>query len=169
MQKDDSIPGFVTTEETELPQLQAHCQKLTEAGRLQSSRAFMTNLAQLLTTFELWLSSNGSSSGSGMGIAKESKQTEVKHLEQRLDELDNSLNDAVGACIKEMRHVLKTQIYDKCPELIQDAAKVAPGTAYSWGYKEQGGLLWASYKAVVRREGVYHSASAGPRDFNSDL
>jgi len=167
MQKDDSVPGFITPEETEIPQLQAHCQKLTEAGRLQSSRTFMTNLAQLLTTFELWLSSN--SSGSDMKITEESKQTEVKHLGRRLNELNNGLNDAIHACIKEMRHLLKTQIYDKCPELIKDAVKVAPVTAHSWGYKDQGGLVWSSYKAVVRREGVFHSMSAGSRDFNADL
>lgn len=32
--KDDPVPGFVTPEETEIPQLQAHCKKLTEAGRI---------------------------------------------------------------------------------------------------------------------------------------
>lgn len=33
LQKDDPVPGFETAEETEIPQLQAHCKKLTEAGQ----------------------------------------------------------------------------------------------------------------------------------------
>ncbi|KAI4946501.1 hypothetical protein J4E91_007189 [Alternaria rosae] len=64
---------------------------------------------------------------------------------------------------------MKPQIFDKCPELINKAIESAPATAHAWGYKDQGGLAWSSYKAVVRRDGVYHSSTAGHCDFNSDL
>lgn len=33
MKKDNDVPGFETAEQTEIPQLQAHCMKLTENGR----------------------------------------------------------------------------------------------------------------------------------------
>jgi hypothetical protein len=29
--------------------------------------------------------------------------------------------------------------------------------------------VWVTYKAIVRRDGIYHSSSAGHRDFNADL
>ncbi|EDU46400.1 conserved hypothetical protein [Pyrenophora tritici-repentis Pt-1C-BFP] len=77
--------------------------------------------------------------------------------------------EILRACFKEMRHCVKTQVNDKYPELINEAVKAAPVTAYAWGYKDQGGLPWSTYKAVVRRDGVYRSMSAGHRDFNSDL
>ncbi|KAG9195536.1 hypothetical protein G6011_00657 [Alternaria panax] len=165
MQKDDEVPGFVTPEETEVPQLQAHCRKLTEGGRIQTSRAFMTSVCQMLNTFSLWASNDGI----GLKMSSEEKQKQIVYLQRRLSELTEGLEAAIRACIREMRSELKSQIFDKCPELINEAIQTAPTTAHAWGYKDQGGLAWASYKAVVRRDGVYHSAAAGHRDFNADL
>jgi len=44
MQKDDIVPGFNTPDETEMPQHQRHCTKLTEAGRIQTCRSFLTSV-----------------------------------------------------------------------------------------------------------------------------
>lgn len=165
MQKDDEVPGFVAPEETEIPQLQTHCKKLTEAGRIQTSRAFLRSVCQILNTFNLWSSNDGH----GLKMTEEDKHKQVSYLQRRLSELTTGLEAAIRACIREMRSEMKSQIFDKCPELINEAIETAPATAHSWGQKDQGGLAWSSYKAVVRREGVYHSTAAGHRDFNSDL
>jgi len=163
--KDDGVPGFVVPEETEIPQLQAHCRKLTENGRVQTARTFLLNFCQLLTTFHLWASDDGT----GLQMTGEDKAKQVSYLKRRLEELETGLEQAVHACINEMRAELKNQIFDKCPELINDAIVAAPTTASAWGNRDMGGLLWATYKAVVRRNGVYQSSSAGHRDFNADL
>jgi hypothetical protein len=165
MQKDDGVPGFVTPEETEIPQLQAHCKKLTEGGRIQTSRAFLTSVCQIVNTFSLWTSNDGT----GLKMTDDEKQKQITHLQRRLSELTAGLEAAICACIREMRSEVKSQIHDKCPELINEAIQNAPATAHAWGYKDQGGLAWPSYKAVVRRDGVYQSAAAGHRDFNADL
>ncbi|KAH9867685.1 hypothetical protein IAQ61_008279 [Plenodomus lingam] len=163
--KDDSVPGFITVEETEIPQLQAHCKKLTESGRIQTARTFLLNLCQLLTTFHLWASDDGT----GLKMTDEDKAKQVSYLKRRLEQLETGLEQAVHACINEMRAELKNQIFNKCPELINDAIQAAPTTALAWGQKDMGGLAWSTYKAVVRRDGVYQSPSAGLRDFNADL
>ena len=50
------------------------------------------------------------------------------------------------------------------------AIAAAPNTAQGWGaHRADGGLAWSTYKAVVRRDGAYTSASAGFRDFNNEL
>ena len=165
MQKDDGVPGFVDPQDTEVPQLQAHCRKLTEGGRIQTSRAFLTTVCQMLSTFSLWTSDDGT----GLQMTKEETQKQVIHLQQRLNELTNGLEAAIRTCVREMRSELQSQIFDKLPELINEAIHTAPATAYAWGDKDQGGLMWASYKAVVRRDGVFQSAAAGHRDFNADL
>lgn len=165
MQKDDGVPGFVDPQDTEVPQLQAHCRKLTEGGRIQTSRAFLTTVCQMLNTFSLWTSDDGT----GLQMTKEETQKQVIHLQQRLNELTNGLEAAIRTCVREMRSELQSQIFDKLPELINEAIHTAPATAYAWGDKDQGGLVWASYKAVVRRDGVFQSAAAGHRDFNADL
>jgi hypothetical protein len=124
----------------------------------------LDKLCQLLTTFNLWTSNDGS----GLKMTDEDKRKQVIYLKRRLCELTTGLEEAVRACIKEMRSEMRT-IFDKCPELIEEAIEAAPATVHAWGDKSLGGLMWASYKAVVRREGVYQSAAAGHRDFNLSL
>ncbi|KAF1844626.1 uncharacterized protein K460DRAFT_282081 [Cucurbitaria berberidis CBS 394.84] len=165
LQKDDNVPGFLTPEETEIPQLQAHCRKLTEGGRIQTCRTFLLSLCQLLTTFNLWVSADGTDAK----MTDDDKRKQVEYLKRRLKELDTGLREAVRACIQELWAEMKNQIFDKYPELINDAIEAAPNTASAWGYKDMGGLAWATYKAVVRRNGAYHSSTAGHRDFNADL
>ncbi|KAJ4378700.1 hypothetical protein N0V86_005571 [Didymella sp. IMI 355093] len=164
--KDDAVPGFNTPEETEMPQLQAHCKKLTEAGRIQSTRAFLFSLCQQLTTFTLWASNDGS----GVKTTDDDKCKQHKYVERRLGELEKGLESAVEACLNVLKRELNDQIFDKYPDLIQDAINAAPETASKWGlHRADGGLAWGTYKAVVRRDGAYQSHTAGHRDFNSEL
>lgn len=46
LKKDPNIPGFSTLEQTEMPQLQAHCRKLTESGRASACRLFINKVCQ---------------------------------------------------------------------------------------------------------------------------
>ncbi|KAJ5035261.1 Dynamin family-domain-containing protein [Bipolaris maydis] len=165
MQKDDNVHGFTSVEETEIPQLQIHCQKLTEAGRIQTSRTFLTGFLQLLITFRLWTSENSPD----LKLTEKDKQQHLKFLERRMEELKTGFDDSVHNCVKQVKSEVRLQISDRFPELVNDAIEAAPATAGAWGQKDQGGLMWASYKAVVRRAGVFHSTAAGKRDFNSDL
>ncbi|KAF1918118.1 hypothetical protein BDU57DRAFT_528585 [Ampelomyces quisqualis] len=166
LQKDARVPGFKTLEETDMPQLQAHCKKLTEAGRIATARSFLLSLCQQLTTFSLWASDDGT----GLKMTDDDKRKQVKYLENRLSGLERGLEEAVRACLNVMKKEMNDQIFDKYPDLINEAIAAAPGTAQKWGaHKMDGGLFWATYKAVVRRDGIYHSSSAGHRDFNADL
>ncbi|KAH6642388.1 hypothetical protein C7974DRAFT_420684 [Boeremia exigua] len=166
LQKDDTVPGFNTPEETGIPQLQAHCKKLTEAGRVQNCRGFLLSVCQLLTTFTIWASNDGI----GLEMTEDDKQRQFKYINRRLEELEDGLEACIKACLNAMKREMNDQIFDKYPDLIQEAIAGAPSTAARWGaHRDEGGLLWATYKAVVRRFGVYHSAAAGHRDFNSEL
>lgn len=69
-----------------------------------------------------------------------------------------------------MKKEMDEQIFEKYPDVIAEAVTAAPGTARRWGaHTAEGGLFWATYKAVVRRDGTYHSSTAGFKDFNADL
>ncbi|KAJ4343636.1 hypothetical protein N0V95_006610 [Ascochyta clinopodiicola] len=146
LQKDDAVPGFTSPEETEIPQLQAHCKKLTEAGRIQSTRNFLLSLCQQLTTFSLWASNDGS----GVRMTNDDKRKQVKYVERRLSELEKGLEGAVDACLNVMKKELNDQIFDKYPDLIQEAINAAPDIAQKWGvHRADGGLAWGTYRAVV--------------------
>lgn len=151
--KDDDVPGFIAPEETEVPQLQEHCRKLTEIPRVQAARTFLLGLCQLLTAFQLWCSDEDC----GLNLSDAEKQSQLSFLNHKLDKLTLTLNGVIHSCISEMRLVIKDQIFDKFPGFVDDAINKATTTTEAWGHKEMGGLAWSTYKAVVRREGVFQS------------
>ena len=85
LRKDPTVPGFKTIEETEIPQLQAHCQKLTEAGRIENCKRFMNNLSQLLNSLTLWASSDGT----GANMTPEQRAREARFLEGGFKKLES--------------------------------------------------------------------------------
>jgi hypothetical protein len=82
--KDPNVPGFKTIEETEIPQLQAHCKKLTESGRENDCRRFLNNLSQLLNSLRLWSSSDGTVAN----LTEGQKAREAQILADKLKKLD---------------------------------------------------------------------------------
>lgn len=52
---------------------------------------------------------------------------------------------------------------------MKNASEAAVPAAQGWGaHRNDGGLLWSTYKATCRRNGV-HAGVAGARDFNAQL
>jgi hypothetical protein len=61
LQKNEpKVAGFTELEQTEIPQLQAHCIRLTERPREASSKLFLIKLKKLLQSMLLWSSATGS-------------------------------------------------------------------------------------------------------------
>lgn len=69
----------------------------------------------------------------------------------------------------EVKDTLRENIFEHYGEAVRLASDAALPTSSGWGaHRSEGGLYWATYKATVRRDGVYAGAS-GVRDFNSEL
>ena len=85
LRKDHHITGFTCIEETEIPQLQAHCEKLTETGRSANCRTFINKLSQLLNSLTLWASSDGTSAN----MTAEQKAREARYLQKGLKSLES--------------------------------------------------------------------------------
>ncbi len=85
LRKDPTVPGFEAIEETEIPQLQVHCQKLTEAGRTGNCKRFLNHLSQLLNSLSLWASSDGT----GANMTPEQRAREAKFLEGGFKKLES--------------------------------------------------------------------------------
>jgi hypothetical protein len=83
--KDKAVPGFATIQETQIPQLQEHAKKTTEAGRQANCRRFLNSLSQLLNSLRLWAGSDGSSSN----LTELQKSQEAKILKDKLSKLDS--------------------------------------------------------------------------------
>lgn len=61
LQKNElEVAGFTDLEQTEIPQLRAHCIRVTEGPREASSKLFLIELKKLLQSMSLWSSATGS-------------------------------------------------------------------------------------------------------------
>ena len=85
LRKDPHIAGFTNIEETEIPHLQAHCEKLTETGRSANCRTFINKLSQLLNSLTLWASSDGTSAN----MTAEQRAREAMFLQKGLKSLES--------------------------------------------------------------------------------
>ena len=165
LQKDGDVNGFTSPDQTEIPQLQAHCRKLTEAGRLAGCRSFLNNLSRLLISLTLWASDDGSSPES----STQQRNTMQAFVTRNLHTLEQQLEEAVHHTMEDVEKSLETLLFGYLAAAAQSAAKKAVHTSEAWGAsRDKGGLFWATYKATVRRHGVFHGAS-GERDFNKEL
>ncbi|KAL9618945.1 MAG: hypothetical protein Q9160_006409 [Pyrenula sp. 1 TL-2023] len=168
--KDSAVPGFTDAEETEIPQLQAHCPKLTEAGRANSCRMFLNNLSGLLNSLRLWSSNDGS----GTKLTSDQKDRESRLLHDKLKRLDGALQKSIHEITNSIRDEFKDNIYQQLPTAAEKASNEANATASHWGSpinrvdRAAGGLFWATYKAVCRRDGVFQNAQ-GLHDWNNHL
>lgn len=165
MQKDREVAGFTAAEQTEIPQLQAHCKKLTEHGRQASCKRFLNGMNQLLTSLSLWASDDGSS----MKMTLQQRASERSFLTGKLKKLEDALEKTVNNTMDDAAETLSEQVFDQFAAAIDAATKNALPTSNGWGaHRNESGLFWATYKATVRRYGAFQGAS-GPRDFNQEL
>ncbi|KAK5195290.1 hypothetical protein LTR92_005420 [Exophiala xenobiotica] len=170
LQRDKTPPGFKHLNETEVPALQAHCIQLTTADRQTSSRRFLNSMFQLLNSLRLWASNDGT----GNNLTEDQLKREAKILKERLNKLDSALEKAVSNLMGGITDELQEKVYDVYPAATTAAKSQADDTARKWGSpvnrdnRAAGGLYWATYKAVVRREGCFTNGW-GCHNFNEQL
>lgn len=165
MQKDSDVPGFSAKEQTEVPQLQSHCKKLTERGRQANCRRFLNSLDRLLGSLGLWSSDDGT----GIKLTDQQRDVERANIARRLKELEKALEKAVKENLEDITGTLTDQLFEKFGPAVDAAVKDATPVSQGWGaHRSEGGLHHSTYKATVRRSGVYQGAS-GHRDFNAQL
>ncbi|MCJ1479498.1 hypothetical protein MMC13_008184 [Lambiella insularis] len=170
LKKDPPVPGFQTLEETEIPQLQAHCKQLTVAGRTAICKRFMTNLSQLLNSMNLWASNDGS----GENLSADQKANEARFLQKSLENLESGLEKIVLAAVKDFKGELNENVHEKYETAISYGMVQSTQTTFDWGRpvnradRPAGGYYYATYRAITRRNGVFSNAQ-GPHDWNQTL
>lgn len=165
MKKDSDVPGFSMLAETEIPQLQSHCKKLTEKGRQASCRRFLNSMKQLLGSLGLWASDDGT----GIKLTASQKDVEKHFLTKKLGELEKALEKVATDTMADAAETIDDQLFAKFAPAVHAAVVEALPRSQAWGaHKSDGGLYWATYKATTRRSGVF-AGSAGARDFNAEL
>ncbi|KAL9601801.1 MAG: hypothetical protein Q9219_002291 [cf. Caloplaca sp. 3 TL-2023] len=170
LRKDPPVPGFTSIDETEIPALQKHCEKLTETGRAANCRAFINKMSSLVNSLTIWASSDGT----GANLTQEQKAKEARYLQKGMENLESRLEKATKSCARELNAELQDAVYDRYEAAVQAATWDSIHTATQWGApvnrenRAAGGLYWASYKAVCRRNGCFTNAQ-GLHDWNAQL
>lgn len=150
LEKDGKVAGFLSEEETELPQLKKHCKKLTEAGRAGTCRVFLNALSQLLLSISLWAGNDGS----GIKLTDEQHRVECNILAKRLRELEVAIEKAVESSTDAIESTLAEHVFDHSDNARKAANTMALPTAERWGGpRDSGGLHFMTYKAICRRMG----------------
>ncbi|THW66536.1 hypothetical protein D6D19_09307 [Aureobasidium pullulans] len=163
--KDNAVRGFTDVNQTEIPALKKHCKMLTENVRSIKSRRFLNSLCRLLTSVSLY-NSDYSSGASKSDLQKDSEQ---RFLARQLQDLEKALEKDVKDTLTQIREAMNENVFENCNTAINAASNTALPTSQGWGaHKSQGGLPWSTYKAVVRRQGVW-TGSLGLSDFNAQL
>ncbi|KAB5535269.1 hypothetical protein GE09DRAFT_1250371 [Coniochaeta sp. 2T2.1] len=160
LERDNFInDGFKSESDTEIPQLQEHAKKMTEGGRALHNRVLLNNMNQLLTSFKLWADKDGTSQ-----FSEADRVGEMARLTHHVAQLEQDFKLCIQECVNSLKEELAENISDAFVRTIPAAQEMAPETAGSWGSQ----LRWTTYKATVRRNGMWAGA-AGPRDFQADL
>ncbi|THZ84664.1 hypothetical protein D6C84_03900 [Aureobasidium pullulans] len=163
--KDNAVRGFTDVDQTEIPALKKHCKMLTENVRSIKSRRFLNSLCRLLTSVSLY-NSDDSSGASKSDLQKDSEQ---RFLARQLQDLEKALEKDVKDTLTQIREAMNENVFENCNTAINAANNTALPISQGWGaHKSQGGLPWSTYKAVVRRQGVW-TGSLGLSDFNAQL
>ncbi|KAL8789297.1 MAG: hypothetical protein Q9213_001220 [Squamulea squamosa] len=160
LRKEPPVPGFTAIEETEIPALQAHCEKLTETGRAASCRGFINRLSSLLNSLAIWASSDGT----GANLTPEQKAREARYLQKGMEGLESRLEKVVKSCAQALVDELQDAIYDRYEAAVQAATSDSVETANRWGgpinreNRAAGGLYWSTSpgweKVFTRRVGA---------------
>ncbi|KAI1268139.1 hypothetical protein F5Y18DRAFT_377543 [Xylariaceae sp. FL1019] len=157
--------GFPDVADTEIPKLQQHAKKLTEASRAHSCRHFLNSLSQLINSMKLW-SSTGATNSYLTGLEKDGEE---KHLKTAFANLEKEIDATIEQAMTLVEKTLHDQVYKKWAASLPRAVQDATATSSGWHAPRQlGGLHFSTYRATVRRDGVYSGAS-GHRDFNQEL
>ncbi|KAK2056078.1 hypothetical protein LY76DRAFT_660553 [Colletotrichum caudatum] len=147
---DDSTPGYETEEDTEIPQLQAHAQRMTEELRINKHKEVLSGICQLFNSIAIWALD---SAGSSMTIDSATLKTLLQVFEA-------DLKGDIENCMDQLHSEIHTSLYAEMARLSSIATAQADVVAKGW----QKRMTWNTFRAVCCRSGVFKDW-----DFNEDL
>ncbi|XP_045194118.2 uncharacterized protein LOC123549787 [Mercenaria mercenaria] len=169
---DDGPPQvFNSLEDTQIPALRQYVHEMTSVRRRQWLERLIRNVGRFVFDLQMYVSEGGDMKSRDRGFAKSA-------IDSELQKFDTALAPVLQQLTADIDGVFDGSVRQKMEEGANNAANEASSTCTKWGApvnhdpakdKRSGGLHWATYRATVRRQGVYTSGSYGSVDFNEDL
>ncbi|KAK6209770.1 hypothetical protein QIS74_11354 [Colletotrichum tabaci] len=149
MTDNDLTPGFETEDDTEIPQLQDHAQRLTEELRVAKQKEVLSGICQILNSVAIW----------AQDASKSTVTIDSATLTTSLQMFEANLKADGQSCIDRLDMEAQTKLYDELTRLTSTATTQAGIIANKWQ-----SLNGGTFKAICRRGGVFRH-----HDFNEQL
>eukprot|EP01122_Echinamoeba_exundans_P016614 TRINITY_DN8479_c0_g1_i1.p1 TRINITY_DN8479_c0_g1~~TRINITY_DN8479_c0_g1_i1.p1 ORF type:complete len:1374 (+),score=380.54 TRINITY_DN8479_c0_g1_i1:97-4218(+) len=161
---------FVDPEDTEIPALKRYVYELTIRRRHEAIVRYLNRVQAFMANVEHFLSDEGTQDRDSREriyeLFMECKKGLTATLDQQLQALQTDLDTSV-----------KNTVLNSLPTGVRSAEDNAVSTVTKWSAPKVRsaapangtGLHWASYRATVRRDGIFSSPAAGSVNFNQDL
>ncbi|EZF59156.1 hypothetical protein H104_07889 [Trichophyton rubrum CBS 289.86] len=173
------MKGFITPEDTGIPQLQRYCLNLGFAARMAKHTDFLNNLGQLVNSLQLQASGQDKLSLRSNQDDQELLQAEFNKLKEVLNTTILNLSKALLGIRQHLYASLgmsRFQVASRSLKLIcVDGAAIAAKNAAEraplrWNrVKKDGGISYPTYKAICRRSGEFRDGKGNRYNWNKEL
>nr|XP_034336655.1 uncharacterized protein LOC105330416 isoform X4 [Crassostrea gigas] len=167
---DDGPPTvFGTEQETQIPALRSYIHQMTEVRHRSSMERILQTVAQFVFDIQNYLTEAETVQTKGERLKSRSA------IEERTFTLKQKFESVIAQLQADIEGAISNQIKPKLGEGITAATARANEQTAKWSApvdkenKQAGGLHWCTYRATVRRQGVYSSPTYGQVNFNEDL
>lgn len=147
LQEEFSLPSFTNIEQTEIPELQDHCTRITAKGRASAACASLSKQNAMLNS--LWLWASESCNDGTLSTEQVQEQLEFTGKLSKILEQDFKTNHA--ECLAKIEQILHRNIYRDFQSGAKFAKSGAKETADSWS----NGVRWNTYRAICRNGGSF--------------
>ncbi|KAK2047267.1 hypothetical protein LZ31DRAFT_611073 [Colletotrichum somersetense] len=145
----DSTPGYESEKDTEIPQLQAHAQKMTEELRITKHKEVLSGICQMLNSIAIWAQD---STVSAITIDPATLTTSLQLFEE-------NLKGDIQDCVDKLHSETQTIVFSEMARLSNVAIARADIVVREWE-----NIHGPSFKAACCRGGVWKKW-----DFNEQL
>ncbi|KAI1086424.1 hypothetical protein F5B19DRAFT_498373 [Rostrohypoxylon terebratum] len=158
--------GYISTQETEIPQLQDYTMKTTEAERVDNYQIFFNDFLQLVNSIALWLLRYEVEAKDPVDDGAQRFETQSK---KDLETLEKALHASSDDIRERFYRVFDQILFRALDRAGNSASANALYVARRWGApRSEGGIAWSTYRATARRNGCFHGTT-GTSNFNEDL
>ncbi|XP_035679869.1 uncharacterized protein LOC118418142 [Branchiostoma floridae] len=166
--RDGPAQVFSNVNDTQIPALREFVHEMTNVRRQSGTEKQIRSLGSFVSDIASYLLDEGTKNHGTRMSAK-------SIFEHHLGKLKTSLQPVLGTLQTDVDRSISICIHPKLKEGVAAAASMCQAVAKKWGAptckenRQAGGLHYSTYKATVRRSGVYKSPTYGPIDMNEDL
>ncbi|KAL2016279.1 hypothetical protein VTK56DRAFT_3907 [Thermocarpiscus australiensis] len=160
LKRDEDISGFPLVDDTEIPALKNHALGIVQSARQAACGRFLDDLKHFLQKLYLQVIIDET-----LNMGDDFRQLELEFLQESIEILKSDCDAAIQRTLADCRRIANATLFSA-----QVAANNAMSTVAVWGGpRDQGGLVYQSYRAACSRGGEFKSPLRPLIDFNQDL